>query len=199
MIPAFSFDARSSRDNTQQSLLGALDACLSIPLEHHLHPQAQNRRHADTLAAGDERQSQDRPLTNGESFSLSASDHLYVGRQHQPRRDRDVVKSFETVLIAQQLDVAKQTLELRIVDVDVVKSKAVAITFSSRNNSLAADPQAVEEMHEVGIAVRCAEAAEDADAFARAFLRLVENVSRTCFTFERAVLEDEARGLGRSM
>src|SRR5688500_19382052 len=57
-------------------------------------------------------------------------------------------------------------------------------------------------MHEVGIAVRRAEATKNSDAFSGSLLRLVDvlveviiNVPRAFLAFESSVLEDEARVL----
>jgi hypothetical protein len=62
-------------------------------------------------------------LTDGELFFLRASDYLDVRCQLQPWRDRDIVESFELVLVAQQLRGLKQALKFRVLDVNVVKPK----------------------------------------------------------------------------
>ena len=49
--------------------------------EDSLQAQTEDRRSTDALPAGDERDSQDRRLTNGYLVFLSASDDLYVRRQ----------------------------------------------------------------------------------------------------------------------
>jgi len=167
--------------------------------EHHLKPQTQHCRRVDAAVIDP---GQYKPRGDVDLVLLRSSDDLQVRRQQQPRRNRGIVESLETVFVPEKFPRLNESLKRRVIDVDVVISQSELVQRPALEHAFAADTKAAEKLHKVRIAVGNPEPREDTDTLINAFFRLVEilvkvviNVPGAFFRFKPRVPNEEVQPL----
>jgi hypothetical protein len=97
------------------------------------------------------------------SLFQSSTDDLNVRRQVDLRRQRKAIESFDALFVLREFKSSECRNQLGVADIDVVPADTEPIIGAAREDAFAANTEAVEVLHEVRIAIRDTELAEDAD------------------------------------